>query len=95
MAQSFGGLYRLVFDKWRIDELYAAAIVRPLVNGSRKVLFAIVDQRVIDFAVNLVGILAKIGSYALRFFQTGYVQAYAFVILVGLVVIVFLGLRPF
>ncbi|MFN8548909.1 MAG: proton-conducting transporter membrane subunit, partial [Candidatus Eisenbacteria bacterium] len=95
MAQSFGGLYRLVLDKWRVDELYNAVVVRPLVGTSRKFLWGTVDVKVIDFLVNLVGIFAKIGSYGLRFFQTGYVQAYAFVLLLGLTLIVFLGLRPF
>ena len=95
MAKSFGGLYRLVFDKWRVDELYNSVVVRPLVGVSRKFLWGTVDVKIIDFLVNLVGILAKIGSYGLRFFQTGYVQAYAFVILLGLVLIVFLTLRPF
>jgi len=87
IASSFGGLYRLVRDKYRVDELYDAVIVRPLVSGSSRVLHAVIDVKIIDFTVNFVGILAKIGSYGFRFFQTGYVQAYAFIILLGLAVI--------
>jgi NADH-quinone oxidoreductase subunit L len=30
LAQSAGGLYRLILDKWRIDELYQAVIIEPL-----------------------------------------------------------------
>lgn len=89
VAASFGGLYRLARDKYRVDELYDAVVVRPLVTVSRRALWAIVDVKIIDFLVNLVGILAKIGSYGLRFAQTGRVQAYAFVLLLGLLVIMF------
>ena len=33
-AQSLGGLYRLVYDKYRVDELYDAVAVRPLIGLS-------------------------------------------------------------
>jgi len=89
IAASFGGLYRLVFDKYRVDELYDAIIVRPLVGISREGLWKIVDVKIIDMLVNLVGIAAKGFSYGFRFLQTGYVQAYAFVILLGIAVILF------
>jgi NADH-quinone oxidoreductase subunit L len=91
VAASMNGLYTLVRDKYRVDELYDAAVVRPLVWTSRRVLWGVVDVKVIDFAVNLVGILARIGSYAVRFVQTGYVQAYALVILVGIIIVLLVG----
>ncbi len=91
VARSFGGLYRLARDKYRVDEAYDAAVVRPLVQGSRRVLFGFIDVKVIDFSVNLVGILARLGSYAVRFAQTGYVQAYAFVLLLGLIAVLLAG----
>ena len=89
IAASLGGFYRLVLDKYRIDELYDAVIVRPLVGLSRQVLWKIVDVKIIDMIVNAVGLAAKGFSYAFRFLQTGYVQAYAFVILLGLAIILF------
>ena len=87
IAAGLGAFYRLVRDKYRVDELYDASIVRPLVSGSRSFLWQIVDVRIIDFLVNFVGVFAKGTSFVFRFFQTGYVQAYAFVILLGLAVI--------
>ena len=78
-----------MLDKYRIDELYDAVVVRPLVGISREGLWKIVDVKIIDMLVNLVGIAAKGFSYAFRFLQTGYVQAYAFVILLGIAVILF------
>lgn len=89
VAAGFGGFYRLVRDKYRIDELYDVAVVRPLVGVSRSFLWKVVDVRIIDFIVNFVGMLARGASFVFRFFQTGYVQAYAFVILLGLAVILF------
>ena len=89
IAASMGGLYRLVRDKYRVDELYDAIIVRPLVGVSRSVLHAVVDQKIIDLIVNGVGVTTKITSFLFRLFQTGYVQAYAFVILLGLAVLLF------
>jgi NADH-quinone oxidoreductase subunit L len=91
VAAGLGGLYRLVRDKYRVDEAYDAAVVRPLVWTSRRVLYGVVDVRIIDFGVNLVGILARIGSYGVRFIQTGYVQAYAFVLLLGLLAVLVFG----
>ncbi len=59
MARSLGGLYRLVYNKYFVDEIYDAAVVRPLVGGSRWVLWKGMDAGVIDGLVNLVGIEAR------------------------------------
>ncbi|MDM7915910.1 MAG: hypothetical protein QUU85_11710, partial [Candidatus Eisenbacteria bacterium] len=88
-ARSFGGLYRLVRDKYRVDELYDAAVVRPVVTGSRRLLFGIVDVRIIDFLVNFVGLLTRIAGNFVAFLQTGQVQAYGLVLLLGVVIMLF------
>jgi NADH-quinone oxidoreductase subunit L len=87
VARSFGGLYRLARDKYRVDEAYDAAVVRPLVGGSRRVLFGIVDQRVIDALVNLTGIVTRFTGHLVAFVQTGQVQTYALVLLLGVAVL--------
>jgi NADH-quinone oxidoreductase subunit L len=84
LAQSFPRLYALVYDKWRVDELYdetAIAAVDSLADTSNKF-----DKWVID------GIIAKLTSAivaafgtVLRAVQTGVVHAYAFVMVIGLV----------
>ena len=38
-AGSVRGLYKLVYNKYFVDEIYDAALVRPLVDGSRAVLW--------------------------------------------------------
>ncbi|MDM7915001.1 MAG: hypothetical protein QUU85_07000 [Candidatus Eisenbacteria bacterium] len=87
VAARAGGLYRVIANKYYVDEAYQAAIVRPLVGGSRSLLFGGVDVKGIDLAVNLVGILSRAGSYALRLVQTGYVQFYTAAVLIGVVVL--------
>src|SRR5579863_2450267 len=37
VASRFGALYRLVYNKYFVDEIYDAVVVKPLVNGSRVV----------------------------------------------------------
>jgi NADH-quinone oxidoreductase subunit L len=88
-----GALYRFLRDKWRWDELYDGAIVRPLselANG----LWQVVDTRIIDGAVNGVGFGIGAVAQRLRHVQTGLVTNYALAIALGMVVLVgiYLGL---
>jgi len=56
LAASLAATYKLLSGKYFVDELYAAAIVRPLVWISDKVLWRVVDEGVIDGTVNGVGL---------------------------------------
>jgi NADH-quinone oxidoreductase subunit L len=87
MAQSFGGLYRLLLDKYRIDELYDAMFVQPIKLLSTMVLWRGIDAGMIDGAVNGVGAMISGSSSALRRMQTGSVRTYAFALFAGAVAI--------
>ena len=87
MAQSFGGLYRLLLDKYRIDELYDAMFVQPVKRLSTMVLWRGVDAGLIDGAVNGVGAMISGSSSVLRRIQTGSVRTYAFGLFAGAVAI--------
>jgi len=87
MAQSFGGLYRLLLDKYRIDELYDAMFVHPVKLLSTMVLWRGVDAGLIDGAVNGVGAMISGSSSVLRRIQTGSVRTYAFGLFAGAVAI--------
>lgn len=80
-------LYKAILNKWYIDELYNATIIRLTVDGSRW-LWRVVDAGVVDGAVNGVGRLWDIAGRVVSPFQTGRVQNYAVVMFVGLFVIV-------
>ncbi len=49
------GFYQALVHKYYIDELYAAVFVKPLIEGSTRILWHDVDQKIIDAAVNDAG----------------------------------------
>jgi len=93
IAGSLGGLYRLVYNKFFVDEIYDAAVVKPVVNGSRVVLWKGVDAGLIDGVVNSVGTQARGVGSVLKLFQSGNVRSYAaWVVFGSIMLIVFMSL---
>ena len=82
IAARLGGFYGLVRDKFRVDELYDALVVRPLFAaadvGARGI-----DPKLIDGVVNGTGVLVAATSGLWRRVQTGNVQHYALSFLIG------------
>jgi NADH-quinone oxidoreductase subunit L len=79
-----GGPYRMLLNKYYVDELYDFVIVRPFTNCSRW-LAQVFDPRVIDGLVNGVAATARGLSLVWREFQTGNVQHYLLGFLLGAV----------
>jgi NADH-quinone oxidoreductase subunit L len=77
IAQAANGLYTLVLNKYRIDELYSAVLIGPLVAFSRVVLWHTIDQKVIDGTVNESAVAACDVSQIVRQQQSGLVRSYA------------------
>jgi NADH-quinone oxidoreductase subunit L len=93
IAGTLGGLYRLVYNKYFVDEVYDAAVVRPVVNGSQEVLWKRVDAGLIDGAVNGIATRARALGGLLRMIQSGNIRSYATWVAFGSVLIlVVLGL---
>ena len=88
MAASAGGLYRLVLDKYRIDELYGAAVIRPIVLISTNVLWKGVDSAIIDGTVNGSAAGAQDVSDGLRQMQSGNIRSYAGWVAFGAAVVI-------
>jgi NADH-quinone oxidoreductase subunit L len=86
LADSLSPLYKLFSGKYFIDELYQAAIVRPLVWISDKILWHAVDERAIDGAVNGVAFVSRESGDRLRRANTGNIRSYATWIVLGVVV---------
>jgi NADH-quinone oxidoreductase subunit L len=77
-----GGLGRALYNKWYVDELYDAVVVRP-VGALSRAFYSVIDRGTIDGIVDGAGRLAQaVGLLVVRI-QTGHVNTYAFVILVG------------
>jgi len=94
IAASFGGgLYKLIYNKYFVDEIYDAAVVKTVVGGSRGLLWRTVDERLIDGSVNGVGGFARGVGSLLRLLQSGNARSYATWVLFGsIAVIVTLGI---
>jgi len=84
----FPAIYRLLYNKYYVDEIYNAAFVKPMVNGSRAV-YDTFDLKVIDGTINGTAAATGFAGKALSFIQSGLVKDYALVILLG--VVIFLG----
>jgi NADH-quinone oxidoreductase subunit L len=87
IANKYNGIYNLLLNKYRVDEIYNAVFVNGLVHKVAKVLYTIGDVKIVDGAVNgvakLIGGVSERGTKA----QTGYIQEYAFTMGIGLVVL--------
>jgi NADH-quinone oxidoreductase subunit L len=82
MAWRLAPVYNLLVGKYWIDELYAALVVRPYVRLSQA-LWHVVDQVLIDGAVNGTAAAVMINGQLWRYVQSGNVQHYALVFLGG------------
>jgi NADH-quinone oxidoreductase subunit L len=87
VAEAAQPVHRLLLNKYYVDELYDAAIVRPTVGVSRGLLWKVVDAEVIDGAVNGAGTVVQTSAGWLRRLQTGSVRVYAVSVLLGVVLV--------
>jgi len=93
VAARLGVLYRLVYNKYFVDEVYHAVVVESVVDASRDVLWKNVDAGVIDGTVNGIGARARGVGGVLRLLQSGNIRSYATWVLIGsLGVLMALGL---
>lgn len=86
LAARYPALYRTLFHKYWVDELYETAVVRPTVTSART-LSESFDARIVDGSVNGMAALANRAGSLLRRLQTGQVPTYILSILVGAVVL--------
>ena len=77
------GFGKVLANKWYVDELYNAIIVRPLYAFS-KFLNNVIEKWVIDGIVNGVGRLVQYSSRQLRLLQSGQVGGYVLLMVIGI-----------
>jgi NADH-quinone oxidoreductase subunit L len=87
MAAAFPGLYRLLLNKYYVDEVYDATLVQPIRIVSQDGLWRGVDVHIIDGAVNGTASIVEGSSSLLRRLQSGSVRAYAGSLFIGVVLI--------
>ncbi len=88
IAARFPRIYRVLWNKYYVDEAYDAAIVRPILKTSDAFLWKVFDVKVIDGAVNGSGWVTQIVASWLRKIQTGVAQSYAVLLVGGILVVV-------
>jgi NADH-quinone oxidoreductase subunit L len=86
-AAAFPGLYRLLLNKYYVDEVYDATVVQPIRIVSLEGLWRGVDVHIIDGAVNGTASIVEGASSLLRRLQNGSVRAYAGSLFIGVVLI--------
>jgi NADH-quinone oxidoreductase subunit L len=87
-GQAIPAMQKVLYNKYYVDEIYSAVITKPLDKFSG-FLESIVETRFIDSIVNKTGTLVNwIGGW-LRQLQSGNVDFYIFVMVVGVVLMIF------
>ncbi|MEI6832604.1 MAG: NADH-quinone oxidoreductase subunit L [bacterium] len=81
--ESLSGVYNTLSNKYFVDEFYFANIVQPL-RDMAEFLWAFVDVKIVDGAVNAVGELCRFVAGSASFKMTGSVHRHAMVLVVGL-----------
>jgi NADH-quinone oxidoreductase subunit L len=87
LAKRWNGLYTVLLNKYYVDEVYNAVIVRPLMLASEHLLWKWLDVGVIDWTVNALAKVVAWTGGAIRRVQTGVTESYMFVFLLGVVAI--------
>lgn len=85
------GLAKALENKWYIDELYDAIVVKPLYALSN-FLDRTVERRGIDGAVNGIGRFVTWSAGRMRILQNGQVGFYLFAMVIGIVILLAIGL---
>lgn len=111
MAKQFKFLYKISFNKWYFDEIYAKSFIGGTVQFGR--ILAWFDLKVVDGLINLSAAIGRVGGYFTGYFdnivvdgivnlmayiagffgmlfrkvQTGRVQTYVILVIIGLMAI--------
>ncbi len=82
------GLQKVLLKKWYVDEIYDAAIVRPIMWLSDNVLWKVIDKGIIDgIGANGSASFARAMGWLGSRLQTGFVGTYVFLFVVGTLIL--------
>ena len=87
LAMRYAGLHTLLANKYYVDEVYDATIIKPVGLLSEHGLWRALDVRSIDASVNGVAGVVGGSSDLLRRIQTGSVRAYAASLVLGVALV--------
>jgi NADH-quinone oxidoreductase subunit L len=85
LTQRWKPIHELLENKWYVDELYDAVFIRPL-KATFNFLWKGFDVNVIDRFVMGFGKASEWTGQTVRVIQTGSIQIYALMLLLGIIV---------
>jgi NADH-quinone oxidoreductase subunit L len=88
IAKSLQPVYNTLLNKYYVDELYAAVVIKPLMWLSTDVLWKIVDVAGIDGTVNGIATGATSIGDTVRRTQSGNTRSYAVWVVIGALVVI-------
>ena len=94
MAQSMSALHRWAYHRFYIDEVYMY-ITHKIIFRHISMPIAWFDRHVVDGTMNLMATLTQSASYHIRGLQSGRLQSYAVVFLLGAMIVAFVVLCCF
>ena len=86
LATTFSGIYKMASNRFYIDEVYIF-ITKKIIFNLVSTPIAWFDRNVIDATINNIGVVTQWTSHKTKRFQSGQVQQYAYVFLVGTLII--------
>jgi NADH-quinone oxidoreductase subunit L len=84
-------LDKLSYNKFYMDEIYDATIVKPI-GALSTFSSSFIEKQIIDRFVNLSGKAVQFSGKNIRFIQSGDVNTYAIFMVLGIVIILFINL---
>jgi NADH-quinone oxidoreductase subunit L len=87
LAARFPLIYKLLYGKYYVDEIYGAVFIRPLVRGSDWI-YRNFDLKVVDGTINGSAAATSFFARILSAFQTGLIKDYALIFLLGVAIVI-------
>ncbi len=81
--ENFGVIYKVLFNKYYVDEIYDAIIVKPI-KQLAMVCWKVIDVIIVDGTVLAFARVSRFTGEVSRLAQTGAIQVYGVFILLGL-----------
>jgi NADH-quinone oxidoreductase subunit L len=94
IANALPGGYKLLANKYYVDEIYSAVVVKPLLSVSKFVLEWVLDVAILGGIVWTIGGLVRLGGAILQRWQSGNLRSYAAWLTAGAAVLLLFLLVP-
>jgi len=93
LAKTFSGVYKVLWNKYYVDELYSFLFVKPTLWIAEKFIERFADIKIIEGIVNGIPKLIYKTGLLIRPVQTGQLQQYAIFMIVGIIIFVLIILN--